>query len=79
MPRGKPSPTWAALSASNLPHVVLPPLPLAGEVIVAADHDAVGLRAAYRAADRLIHEGRRARVAVPPHGDFNDSLIGGAA
>lgn len=71
--------TWAALSASNLPNVVLPPLPLAAEVVIAADHDAAGLRAAYRAAERLSHEGRRVRVAVPDHGDFNDLLQGVAS
>ena len=71
-------PTWAALSAGNLAAVVLPPLPLAGEVVIAADHDSsgTGQRFAERAAERLIREGRRVRIALPPTvgTDFNDVL-----
>ncbi len=71
-------PTWAALSAGNLAAVRLPDLPLAAEVVIAADHDASGSgqRFAGRAAERLIREGRRVRIAFPPTigTDFNDML-----
>ncbi len=70
-------PTWAALSASNIANVVLPPLPLARELIIAADADAAGLRAADASADRWASAGRRVRIAVPPaRQDFNDVLRG---
>ncbi len=70
-------PAWAALSASNLPNLVLPPLPMAGEVIIAADADPAGTRGAYEAAERWTREGRRVRIAVPPGGlDFNDVIRG---
>jgi putative DNA primase/helicase len=68
-------PAWAAMSASNLPSVFLPELPLAAEVVIAADPDPAGLRAAHLAADRWTAEGRRVRIAAPPPGgDFNDLL-----
>lgn len=69
-------PTWAALSAGGIERLVLPPMPLASEVIIAADNDPVGLRAARRAADLWSRQGRCVRVAVPPGlgCDFNDLL-----
>lgn len=70
-------PSWAAISASNMANVVLPALPLAREVIIAADNDAVGMFWARRAAARWTQEGRRVRIAVPPEGsDLNDALRG---
>jgi DNA primase len=36
------------------------------EVVVAADHDKAGLEAAKALAQRLLREGRRVRLAVPP-------------
>lgn len=44
-------PAWAAISASNMPNIVLPELPLAGVVIIAADGDDTGADAAVRAAE----------------------------
>ncbi|MFM9958947.1 MAG: toprim domain-containing protein, partial [Phycisphaerales bacterium] len=67
-------PAWAALSTSGLRALELPPLPLAAEVIIAADADEPGLKAAGDAAARWVREGRRVRIAVPPEGDFNDVL-----
>lgn len=68
-------PTWAALSTTGLSALDLPPLPLAAEVIIAADADTAGLTAARAAAARWVREGRRVRIAVPPDGtDFNDVL-----
>ena len=73
-------PTWAALSAGGISGLILPPLPLAREVLICADHDAngVGQRAADHAAARWLNKGRRVRIALPPvvGQDFNDLLCG---
>lgn len=73
-------PTWAALSAGGITQLILPPLPLAREVIICADHDGngIGQRAANVAAARWLAEGRRVRIAMPPCAgqDFNDLLQG---
>jgi putative DNA primase/helicase len=73
-------PVWAALSTSGMVSLVLPQLPLAGTVVILADHDhsGVGARAAHTAAQRWLAEGRRARIALPPTPgtDFNDVLRG---
>jgi len=70
--------TWAALSADGIKKLMLPPLPLASDIIIAADHDesGVGQRAAEHAAQRWLIEGRRVRIALPPRvgQDFNDIL-----
>ena len=57
-------PAWACVSATGLERVALPPE--AGEVVVAADHDQAGLEAARKLAHRLLGEGRRVRLAIPP-------------
>jgi putative DNA primase/helicase len=70
-------PAWAALSTSglrtlDLPHDVR-------DVIVLAHGDEAGEAAARDCAWRWKHEGRRVRIARPPHGlDFNDMLMGRA-
>src|ERR1700722_14579117 len=73
-------PTWAALSAGGIECLILPPLPLASDITIAADRDAnsVGQRAAEHAAQRRRMEGRRVRIALPPRvgQDFNDILQG---
>ncbi|MGH7087738.1 MAG: DUF7146 domain-containing protein [Stellaceae bacterium] len=73
-------PGWAALSADGICSVELPPD--ARMVVIAADHDksGVGASAARRAAARLIGEGRRARIYLPPRAgsDWNDVLLGKA-
>lgn len=69
--------TWAVLSASNYVSLVLPAFPLAQEIVLAADHDSAGLRAAYEAAEIWTRQGRTVRVALPPaNSDFNDVLRG---
>ena len=70
-------PTWAALSAGNLAKMILPPLPLAGHDIIAADADIVGVRSAKAAAARWKSERRRVEIMVParPGKDFNDLLM----
>lgn len=67
-------PSWAALSASGLERLVLPPV--AQDIVIAADRDEVGIASAERAARRWVLEGRRVRIALPPGGlnDFNDAL-----
>ncbi len=71
-------PAWAALSAGGIEHLILPPLPLAREVLICADNDANGRgqRAADTAATRWYAEGRSVRIATPPQAgkDFNDLL-----
>lgn len=73
-------PTWAALSAGGIRNLMLPPLPLASEVVIAADNDPVGIRSAREAAFLWREQGRRVRIALPPEGlDFNDVLLNGAS
>jgi phage/plasmid primase-like uncharacterized protein len=68
-------PTWAAISAGGMRTLILPPLPLAREIVIAADNDAVGMKSAQDAAARWQREGRSVRIASPPEGkDFNDVL-----
>jgi putative DNA primase/helicase len=57
-------PVWALVAASFLKEASLPPE--VKEVVVAADHDKAGLEAAKALARRLLREGRRVRLAVPP-------------
>lgn len=70
-------PTWAALSASGMIGVVVPPLDITSEIIIAADNDEAGTRAAGKLANRLINNGYTVRIAIPPHeqSDFNDLLM----
>ena len=73
-------PGWAALSAGGIAALILPPLPIAATVIIAADHDrnGIGEEAARKAARRWLAEGRRVRIALPPEPgtDWNDVLRG---
>jgi len=66
-------PAWAALSASGLCSLELPRE--IRKVIILADGDNAGERAARRAAGRWLQEGRQVRIARSPKGcDFNDLL-----
>lgn len=68
-------PAWAAIACGNLgASLVLPPVVRA--VVIAADNDAPGQRAAALAAQRWMAEGRAVRIATPdgPGQDFNDVL-----
>jgi len=71
-------PAWAALSTSGMVALALPAI--VRHAIILADHDASGTgeRAARRAAERWLREGRRVKLALPPDvdTDFNDMLIG---
>ncbi len=66
-------PVWATLSTSGLCSIILP---IEVEtVIIAADADEPGEKAAQEAARRFIAEGREVKIARPPQGmDFNDLL-----
>jgi phage/plasmid primase-like uncharacterized protein len=59
-------PVWATVSAGGMEAVVIPPE--VREVIVCADHDANGRgqEAARKLAARMIEEGRKVRLAIPP-------------
>jgi putative DNA primase/helicase len=68
------TPTWAALSASGIKALILPSQ--VTEVVIAADPDIPGIRAAHNAARRWLADGRRVRIVRPPPGcDFNDLLM----
>jgi phage/plasmid primase-like uncharacterized protein len=64
-------PVWAAIAAPFMKEVIVPPE--VREVLIAADHDKAGIEAAHALARRLIREGRKVRVAVPP-GEKDDWL-----
>jgi putative DNA primase/helicase len=70
-------PVWAALSAGNMAKVRLPPE--AARIILLADHDTskAGIRAARKAAQRFVLEGRKVWIATPSKAgeDFNDLLM----
>ena len=67
--------SWSALSAPNMAAITLPPDEYR-KVIIAADHDEAGLKAANTLAQRLAREGRTVRIAVPAQdgSDFNDLI-----
>ncbi len=67
-------PAWAILSTSNYRSLVLPDT--VQKIIMAADHDEAGLKAAYESAGLWTHRGYSVRIIMPPaHGqDFNDLL-----
>ena len=69
---------WAVLSASNYQKLILPELPLVSTIIIAADGDERGIRAAKHAAEKWVEEGRVVKIAIPPlNTDFNDLLLNG--
>jgi hypothetical protein len=70
-------PAWAAVSAGNLGWRLILPLEIS-LVLVAADRDPPGIRAAEAAADRWRAEDRDVLIASPDRlgTDFNDILLG---
>lgn len=67
-------PTWAMLSTGGLKSVVLPGD--VREVVICADGDEAGERAANNLAQRLLREDREVQIAHAPNGmDFNDVLV----
>jgi putative DNA primase/helicase len=69
------APAWAAISAPNLEFKLKLPASIK-EIVVAADHDGPGLKAARAALARWRAEGRTVKIARPqtPGQDFNDLL-----
>lgn len=66
---------WSALSASGLAGLELPPTP--GELLIGADGDPTGLRAATTLATRASSAGWTVRIAAAPTGqDWNDVARG---
>ena len=67
------APAWAAISAPNLEFKLKLPTSIK-EIVVAADHDGPGLKAARAALARWRAEGRTVKIARPqtPGQDFND-------
>jgi hypothetical protein len=65
-------PVIAALSASNLPSLVLPPT--LKRLYIAVDNDRAGRRAASKLADSTSTAGIDARILVPQLDDFNGDL-----
>ena len=65
-------PTWATLGTSNLARVEFPDS--VRTVIVAADHDPAGIKAAREAVQTFLRRGLNVRVALPPDdaADFNE-------
>ena len=68
-------PVWCAIDAGNL--AAFPVLPGIETLIIAADHDPAGLRAAEACADRWAAAGRDVRVIVPEAAgaDWNDAEV----
>lgn len=69
-------PVWVACGASFLNSMVIPEQ--VRSLVIAADNDSAGERAAYQAADAMAVLGRRVRIMRPSSGfkDFNDELCG---
>jgi hypothetical protein len=68
-------PSWAAICANGIETLDLPNA--ARRIVIAADHDTIGLRAALSAQERWAAEGRSVRIFRPPNPgeDFNDVLL----
>ena len=68
-------PAWAVLSTSNYKTLILPDT--VREIIVAADHDPAGIKAAQEAAELWARRGHTVKIALPPmpDTDFNDLLM----
>ncbi len=70
-------PVWAALSTSGLTGLVMPDR--VRRIVILADGDEPGEKAAQMAAARWCLGGRSVRLARPPRGcDFNDLRLGRA-
>ena len=72
---------WAALSASNYQRLILPELPFASTIIIAADNDDAGRKSANLAAQKWLKEGRTVKITSPTKEgtDFNEVLMGDMA
>ena len=69
-------PVWACMGAANHVLVMLPPLPVAQYIIIAADNDQAGIDSANRAAEVFTLQGRVVRIAMPQDAkDFNEMYL----
>jgi phage/plasmid primase-like uncharacterized protein len=68
-------PVWATIAALFMKEVIVPNE--VKEVLIAADHDKAGVESARALARKLLREGRRVRLAVPPEEgeDWLDVLV----
>ena len=70
-------PTWSCLSTSGMMDVVVPPFEITQEIIICADGDGAGQKAADKLAERLHRTGYGVCLAPSPQGqDLNDILRG---
>lgn len=69
------SPVWALIDAGNLGE--LPALDGVGSLVIAADNDEAGRRAAERCCARWLQAGRTVRVVTPERegADLNDEVL----
>lgn len=69
---------WACLSTSGMKGLILPPMPTAEVIVIAADNDDAGLAVAEITAERFEVEGRAVSIIIPQSkgADFNDVLRG---
>ena len=68
-------PTWAALNAGNVRNLILPPLPIASFVTIAADADEPGLKAAEDAAARRPERDELGVLDPPAAGQLLDDEL----
>jgi hypothetical protein len=69
--------TWAALSATNIPNIILPPRETTRFITLALDNDKAGIESGKKAAKQWVTEGREVKKALPPvNKDFNDLIRG---
>ena len=68
-------PTWAAPGTQFVAGLVLPPLPMARDVVIWPDGDDPGRAAAKALAERAESEGRTARVVEMPDGEDANSIL----
>jgi hypothetical protein len=70
-------PTWAALSTSGMINIIVPPLCITEEIVIAADNDVAGKKAAKELAMRLYKSGYKVSISMPSEEglDFNDLLM----
>lgn len=57
---------WAALSAGGIKNLCLPDEAIIKIIIIAADHDSPGIKAAIQAVNLWVSAGRNVKIALPP-------------
>ncbi len=67
-------PVWSTINSNGMKNLILPTSAI--DVLICADRDEAGIKAAYTLADRLANSDITVRVIAPEQGDFNDLLKG---